>query len=233
MIISGKNSVLESLKAGKTFNKIQMARGSFANSDIMLLAKEKGIKIEFLDKSILDKKLKNNQGIIAEITDFIYADLDEILNSDKQIVVVLDGIEDPHNLGAIIRSCECSGVAGIVIPKHRAVPVNDTVLKTSAGALSNVKVAMVTNINQAIEKLQEGGFWVYGCETGGKDIYSTNLTGKVAFVVGSEGKGISRLTLEKCDDVISIPLLGSINSLNASVACSVVLFECVRQNLKK
>ena len=231
MIITGKNSVLESLRSGKTFNKIQIAKGSFGNNEILTLAKERGIKLEFVDRNIMDKKFKNNQGVIADITDFTYSEPDEIIQN-ANLVVVLDGIEDPHNLGAIIRSCECAGVDGVFIPKHRAVAVNDTVIKTSAGAVSNVKVAKVTNLNQLLEQLKNDGFWVYGCETGGTDLYSTKLTGKTALVIGSEGRGISKLTLSKCDEIISIPLLGKINSLNASVACSIVLFEYVRQNQK-
>lgn len=229
MIITGKNSVLENLRNGKTFNKIQIAKGTFGNNEIITLAKEKGIKLEFVERSIMDKKFKSNQGVIADITEFQYSQPEEIINS-ANVVVVLDGIEDPHNLGAIIRSCECAGVDGIFIPKHRAVAVNDTVIKTSAGATANVNVCMVTNLNQLIDNLKQNGFWVYGCETGGQNLYQSKLTGKTAFVIGSEGRGISKLTLSKCDEVLSIPLLGKINSLNASVACSVVLFEYVRQN---
>ena len=229
MIITGKNSVFENLRNGKTFNKIQIAKGTFGNNEIITLAKEKGIKLEFVERSIMDKKFKSNQGVIADITEFQYSQPEEIINS-ANVVVVLDGIEDPHNLGAIIRSCECAGVDGIFIPKHRAVAVNDTVIKTSAGATANVNVCMVTNLNQLIDNLKQNGFWVYGCETGGQNLYQSKLTGKTAFVIGSEGRGISKLTLSKCDEVLSIPLLGKINSLNASVACSVVLFEYVRQN---
>ena len=231
MIITGKNSVLENLRNGKTFNKIQIAKGTFGNNEIINLAKQNGIKLEFVERSIMDKKFKSNQGVIADITDFEYSQPEDIINN-SEVVVVLDGIEDPHNLGAIIRSCECAGVNGIFIPKHRAVAVNDTVIKTSAGATANVNVAMVTNLNQLIEQLKQNGFWVYGCETGGQNLYQSKLTGKTAFVIGSEGKGISKLTLSKCDEVLSIPLLGKINSLNASVACSVVLYEYVRQNQK-
>ena len=229
MIITGKNSVLESLRAGKTFNKIQIAKGSFGNNEILNIARDRGIKLEFVDRNILDKKFKNNQGVIGDITDFEYSGADEIIKT-SELVVVLDGIEDPHNLGAIIRSCECAGVGGIFIPKHRAVAVNDTVIKTSAGAVNNVKVSVVTNLNQLIDNLKDNGFWVYGCETGGEDLYKTKLSGKTAFVIGSEGKGISKLTLSKCDQIVTIPLLGKINSLNASVACSIVLYEYVRQN---
>lgn len=233
MIISGKNGVIENLRAGKTFNKILISKSVFGFSDIVSLAKEKGIKVEFLDRSILDKKAKNNQGIVAEIVDFVYSDLQTILNDERGLVVILDGIEDPHNFGAIIRSCECAGVSGIIIPKHRAVPVNDTVIKTSAGAVANVNICMVTNINNAIKELQENGFWVYGAEADGKVMYDCKLQGKTAFVIGSEGFGISKLTRQNCDEVVSIPLCGKVNSLNASVACSIVLFEYIRQNFKK
>ena len=167
---------------------------------------------------------------MAYTTDFNYSELDELIVDGDCLLVVLDEIEDPHNFGAIIRSCECAGVNGIIIPNRRATPVTDTVVKTSAGAISNVKIAKVINLNQAIEKLKQNNIWVYGLEAGGKEIYSVNLRGRVAIVVGSEGRGISKLTKEKCDEIISLPLMGKINSLNASVACGIALYEVVRQN---
>lgn len=231
MLVSGRNGVLESLRAGKTFNKILVAKGS-NHKEIVDIAKQNGIRLEFLDRTILDKKIKNNQGVIGEIVDFCYSSLDEVVKNANGMIVILDGIEDPHNFGAIIRTCECAGVKGIIIPKHRAVPVNDTVVKASAGAIANVKIAMVTNINSAIDSLKDEGYWVYACEAGGKEMYKESFCGKIALVIGSEGFGVSKLTKQKCDTMISIPLLGSINSLNASVACSIVLYECVRQKIQ-
>ena len=148
---------------------------------------------------------------------------------ESPFIVILDGIEDPHNMGAIIRTCECAGVHGIVIPKHRSCQVNDTVIKTSAGATLNMLVASVTNLNNTIEYLKKNNVWVYGLELGGKDIYKTNLSGSIALVVGSEGFGISRLVKENCDEIVSLPQKGKINSLNASVACSIAVYEILKQ----
>ena len=149
--------------------------------------------------------------------------------NEDPFIVILDGIEDPHNFGAIIRTCECAGVHGIIIPEHRACAVNDTVVKTSAGATANMTIARVNNLNNTIKYLQENGVWVYALETGGKQLTTANLKGSIAIVVGSEGKGISRLTKENCDDIITIPLKGKVNSLNASVANAIVVYEIVRQ----
>ena len=148
---------------------------------------------------------------------------------ESPFLVILDSIEDPHNLGAIIRTCECAGVHGIIIPKHRACQVNETVIRTSAGATSNMKIASVTNLNQTIEVLKQKGVWVYGLELGGKDIYKTNLTGSIALVVGSEGFGLSRLVKENCDEIVTLPQRGQINSLNASVACGIAVYEILKQ----
>ncbi len=230
MIISGRNSINEALKANQTLNKILISKSSGGFEKTISMAKEKGIRLEFVDRVVLDKLSKNNQGIVAYTTDFNYSELDELIVDGDCLLVVLDEIEDPHNFGAIIRSCECAGVNGIIIPNRRATPVTDTVVKTSAGAISNVKIAKVINLNQAIEKLKQNNIWVYGLEAGGKEIYSVNLRGRVAIVVGSEGRGISKLTKEKCDEIISLPLMGKINSLNASVACGIALYEVVRQN---
>ena len=185
---------------------------------------------------MLDKKTltHHHQGVIGEVVDFEYSDIDEILKladdrCEQPLVVILDGVKDPHNLGAIIRSAECAGAHGIIIPKNRSVAVNETVIKTSAGAISNMKIARVTNINYVISDLKQRGIWVYGFEAGKNIMYQTNLKGPIAIVIGSEGEGISELTKKRCDDIVSIPLAGRVNSLNASVACGVALFEVVRQ----
>lgn len=234
MFISGKNSVLEALKAKKTVNKIWFLQGAKTNEEIISLAKENKIRFEFVNKQVLDKKSYNHQGVVAETVEFEYSSLNDIFDfiaekNEDAFVLLLDGIEDPHNFGAIIRSAECAGVHGIIIPKNRQVPVNDTVVKASAGAISNVKIAKVTNINQAIETLKDKGLWVFGLDAKGQSAFETNLKGQIALVVGSEGKGISALTAKKCDGLISFPLKGKVNSLNASVATALGLYEVLRQ----
>ena len=196
--------------------------------------RESGIKIAFADKSVLDKQCKSgrHQGFIAFVSDFEYADLDDMIEAaaDKEcFFLVLDGIEDPHNLGSIIRVAECAGIDGIIIGKHRAASVTDTVMRISEGGANHVAITKVTNINSAIEKLKENNIWVYGLELGGSDIYKPNLKGRLAIVIGGEDTGINRLTKEKCDGVMSIKMHGKINSLNASVACGVAVFEALRQ----
>ena len=144
---------------------------------------------------------------------------------------MLDGVEDPHNLGSIIRVCECAGVHGIVIPKHRSASVNETVVKVSAGAAEHIKIARVTNINSAIEELQQNGVWVFAADMSGEDIYKTDLKGKIALVIGGEGLGVKKLTKQLCDKTVALPIRGQVNSLNASVACGIVVYEALRQRL--
>lgn len=231
MKIEGRNSVVEALRSDTlTVNSLMVAKGS-ANS-IIALAREQGVKITYVDKSVLDKESATgkHQGYIADVTDFSYCEVDDILSaSECPFVVVLDGINDPHNFGSVIRTCECTGVDGIIIGKNRQVAVTDTVVRCSVGAVSHVKIARVTNINKAIEQLQKAGVWVYALDMDGDEITSVNLKGAVAIVVGSEGDGVSRLTREICDGAVSLKLQGKINSLNASVACGVALYEVVRQ----
>ena len=237
MIIEGKNSVLEALKSNLTINKLMVQNNlnDSMSNQIIKLAKDKGIRIDFVKKEVLDKKCSSkHQGFVCDTTDFKYGELDDIFNkaqckNEEPFIVLLDGIEDPHNFGAIIRTCECAGVHGIIIPEHRACAVNDTVVKTSAGATANMTIVRVNNLNYTIDKLKEKGVWVYGLETGGQEMTKTNLSGSIAVVVGSEGKGISKLTKEKCDGVVTIKLKGKVNSLNASVATAVVVYEIVRQ----
>lgn len=238
MIIEGKNVVFEALSSGQIFNKLYISKQNkdAESQKIINLAKQNNIRIDFVDKFLLDKKTltHHHQGVIGEVVDFEYSDIDEILKladdrCEQPLVVILDGVKDPHNLGAIIRSAECAGAHGIIIPKNRSVAVNETVIKTSAGAISNMKIARVTNINYVISDLKQRGIWVYGFEAGKNIMYQTNLKGPIAIVIGSEGEGISELTKKRCDDIVSIPLAGQVNSLNASVACGVALFEVVRQ----
>lgn len=234
MIIGGKNSVVEAVKSGKTINKvmIESSRHDEFTKSLINECRARHIRFDFVDKKRLDTLSPHHQGVVAEVTDYKYYELDDILNSRGRaghLIVVLDGIEDPHNFGSIIRVCECAGVDGIVISKRNSATVNDTVYKTSAGAVSLVKIARVTNINDAIKTLKEKNIFVYALEAGGEDIYKTNLTGDIAFVLGSEGFGVKSLTKKLCDGVISLPLLGRLNSLNVSTATSAVLYEAIRQ----
>ena len=240
MLIFGKNAILEALRSEKTFNSLLIDKTSHDKQlqEIIDLARKNNLKINFVDRKIIDTKVLKiktdakilHQGVVGEIVDFEYCEIEDILNSNKTpFIIILDGIEDPHNLGAIIRTAECAGVTGIIIPEHRACAINETVIKTSAGAIANVKIARVTNINNAIDKLKENGVWVYACEVGGENLFKANLKGSVAIVLGSEGNGVSSLTLKKCDGIVTIPMFGKINSLNVSVAGAIAMFEVVKQ----
>lgn len=234
MQIEGRNQVRQAIEGGLTINKI-LVDTNFSNrkDEIVFLARKNRIRVDFVPKQALDRKstTSHHQGYIAETVDFKYTPLDQLLavKSEKPFFVLLDGIEDPHNFGAIIRSCECAGVDGIIIPKNRACVVNDTVVRTSTGAISNMKIAMVTNLKEAITSLKNMGVWVYAAETGGENIYSKNLNQPIAVVIGSEGKGVKKSIIEMCDGVLTLPLKGKVNSLNASVACGIVIFEILRQ----
>ena len=237
MKIEGRKSVRELLKTRKTIDKILIAngmRGAEAES-LLREIKKSGAKFQFADKSVLDKESETgrHQGYIAYVSDYKYCEIEDVLavaNSKSDcIVVVLDGIEDPHNLGSIIRVCECAGVDGLIIGKHRSASVTDAVMRISEGSANHVKIARVTNVNQAIDVLKENGIWTYALELGGENIYKTDLKGKIALVVGGEDTGVNKLTIKKCDGVVTIPLLGKVNSLNASVATGIGVFEIVRQ----
>lgn len=230
MKIEGKNSVYEALRSQDvTVNSLMCEKGS--QSSIVAIAKKRGVKITFVDKAVLDKESASgrHQGFIADVTDFQYCEVEDILTDEQPFVVVLDDISDPHNFGSIVRACECAGVSGIIIGKNNQVPVNETVVRCSAGAVAHVKIARVTNINNAIKQLQQAGLWVYALDMDGTEITQTNLTGKIALVVGSEGKGVGRLTRQTCDGIVSMQLRGKVNSLNASVACGIAVYEVVRQ----
>ena len=238
MIIYGRNPVKEAYRAGKTIEKLYLPKGAPdpVLSPIYKMAKEKRTVISYVDKFTMDKLSEggNHQGVLAQITDFDYSAVEDILALAKEkgedlLIVLLDGITDPHNLGAIVRSAECFGAHGIVIPKHRSVGVNDTVVKVASGATEHMLIAKVTNINDTIRMLKEHNVWVYATDFDGKAPKLTNLTGNVAIVIGSEGEGIHKLTKELCDDTLTIPEYGKINSLNASVATGIILYEAVRQ----
>lgn len=245
-LIYGRNPVLEALNSNTTVNKIYVQKGSKELTDIKKMAKEKKVVLVEAEKSKLDhmitkenEKLKNSQGVVASVTDYKYYDIEDILEDannkhEKPFILVLDKIEDPHNLGAIIRTAECMGVHGIIIQKRNACQVTDTVEKVSAGACSYVKIARVTNITDAIRKLKENNIWVYGLDMDGdSNIYNTDFDGAVAIVVGNEGKGISRLVRDNCDVIVSIPMYGKINSLNASVSSAISVYEISKQRNNK
>ncbi len=206
----------------------------------MSIAKRKGIGVKLCRRREMDSAADGavHQGVIGYAVNFEYSDIDEILNVAKErgeppFIVILDGLEDPHNFGSILRSCECGGVHGVIIGRNRQVPVNDTVIKVAEGAAEYVKVARAVNINESIRYLKSCGVWVYGLDAEGRDIYKEDLSGAVALVVGAEGKGISRLTREKCDGLLSLPMRGHINSLNASVAAALGIYrklECSRKS---
>jgi len=238
MYIFGRNPVKEAYRAGKTVDKLYMLKNEFDPSlnSIRSMAKDARTVVSYCDRAMLDKLSSggNHQGVVAAVTDFEYCDVEDIMDdaSDKGeplLLVLLDGITDPHNLGAIIRSAECFGAHGIVIPKHRSVSVNDTVIKVASGATEHIRVAKVTNINDTIRELKERNVWVYATDFDGKPPKSADLNGNIAIVIGSEGSGIHRLTKQLCDGVLTIPQYGKVNSLNASVAAGIVLYEAVRQ----
>lgn len=239
MYIEGKNAIRQAIESKTTINKIMVDKNIQGRKDeIINLAAQNKIKFEFVPKVVLDKKSKtgHHQGYIAETVDFKYCSIEDILNkakvnNEKPFIVILDGIEDPHNFGAIIRSCECAGVHGIIIPKNRAVQVNETVIRTSTGAISNMLIAKVTNLKDAIKELKDNDIWVFAAETGGEEIYNKKLTQSIAVVIGSEGFGIKKSIINCCDGTITLPLRGKVNSLNASVACGIVVFEILRQRL--
>ena len=245
-LIVGRNAVMEALKAGREIEKINIQKlkegehpaGSV--KQIIAKAKDAGIPVYHSDKAFMDKILDgakvNCQGVIATASDYSYCEIKDILQlaaerGEKPFIIILDGLEDPHNLGAIMRTAECAGAHGIIIPKRRSVSVNETVLKTSAGAAEHMLCARVTNIGKAIDDLKNQGVWIYACDMGDELMYDQDMTGSVAVVVGSEGFGISRLVREKCDFVVSIHMKGPVNSLNASNAAAIVMYEIVKQRL--
>lgn len=237
-LIYGRNACLEALNTGKV-EELYIQKGNLKGSieKVIGRAKNKNVIIKTVDKKTLDNMAKGevHQGVIASISSFEYSSIEDILNEAKKreedpFIVILDEIEDPHNLGAIIRSCETAGVHGVIIPKRRSASINSTVYKSSAGACNYLKVSKVTNINRTIDELKEKNIFVYGTDGDAKSYYNkTNLTGPIAIVIGNEGKGISMQVKKNCDDLIKIPMRGKITSLNASNACAVVCYEVLRQ----
>ncbi|MDE5630723.1 MAG: 23S rRNA (guanosine(2251)-2'-O)-methyltransferase RlmB [Bacilli bacterium] len=219
MKVCGKN-VFNELDY-KTVRKVIISN-NFKDNEILNKIKSNKLKYIVSDAKVMDKMMPHNQGIIIEIDDYKYASLSTI--EDDSLVVMLDHLEDPHNFGAIIRTCEARGVKNIIIPKDRGVTVNETVMKTSAGALNHVNIIMVTNLVQTINELKNQGYFVYGAEANGVDYRHVDYADKVLLVIGSEGNGLSRLVVNNCDEIISIPMHGVVNSLNASVAASILLY---------
>jgi 23S rRNA (guanosine2251-2'-O)-methyltransferase len=237
--IEGRNPVLEALRSGRTIDKLLIAKGSREGSIISIIrkAKDMGIVIQEVDRRRLDELSMTDgahQGVIAFVTPYSYAQVEDILDlasarGEAPFILVLDEITDPYNLGSIIRTAECCGAHGVIIPKRRAVGLTPAAIKASAGAVEFMLVAKVTNISDTLESLKRHGLWIAGADVEGDSYTSKDLTGPMALVVGSEGKGLGRLVKQKCDFLIKIPLRGKISSLNASVATGVIMYEMARQ----
>ena len=230
-LLSGRNPIREAIKTGRDIEKLMVAEGDLSGSarEILSMAKNAGIIVQTVERSRLDQITRNHQGMIAFASAFAYSNLDEILNTAKErneapFIVILDKITDPMNLGAIIRSAACVGAHGVIVQQHRAVGLTPSAVRASAGAVEHVKVARVTNINQTIRELKNQGIWVYAADVKGEDYRKVNFSGACALVIGSEGEGISQLTLDLCDQAVSIPMSGVIDSLNASVAAGILLY---------
>lgn len=239
-IITGRNPVQEALKSGREINKIMLSRDAEGSAKkIAAIARERKIVVQYVEKKALDRVADGgaHQGVVAYVSEFEYCEIEDILKaaSDKgedPFIIVLDGIEDPHNLGAIMRSVDASGAHGLIIPKRRSATVTTTAEKASAGAAEYVKVARVTNLAAALEILKKSGVWTAAVDMDGATFFETDLKGAIALVIGNEGKGISRLIKERCDFKVSIPMKGGVSSLNASNAAAVLMYEVVRQRMQ-
>ncbi|WP_040293710.1 23S rRNA (guanosine(2251)-2'-O)-methyltransferase RlmB [Acetonema longum] len=237
--IAGRNSVLEALKAGRPINKILVAKGERQGSvkEIIALAKEQGLVVQDVDSAKLDSLTQGlkHQGVVAATSPVDYAELSDLwakaaAKNEPPFFILLDELEDPHNLGAILRTADAAGAHGVLIPKRRSCPLSGTVAKTSAGAIEHVPVARIGNVAQTIKELKKMGCWIVGADmAGSQNYYQADLTGPIVVVIGNEGQGLSRLTKETCDFLVKIPMKGKIASLNASVACSLILYEVFRQ----
>lgn len=239
-IIDGRNAVLEAFRSGKTIDKLFVLDGCQDGPvrTIIREAKKTDTIINFVDKERLDRLSDSghHQGVVAQAAAYEYAEVEDILENARQkgedpFIFILDEIEDPHNLGAIIRTANLAGAHGVIIPKRRAVGLTATVAKTSAGAINYTPVAKVTNIGRTIDELKKSGMWFVCADMGGDTMYNLNLKGSMGLVIGNEGSGVSRLVKEKCDYIASIPMKGDIDSLNASVAAGVLAYEIVRQRM--
>ena len=240
LVIYGRNAVLEAFRSGKTIDRLYVQEGVADGTlqSILRTAKKTDTVINFVNKDRLNKYAEGDkhQGVVAMAAAYNYAEVEDILNAANEkgeppFIIVLDDIEDPHNLGAIIRTANQAGAHGVIIPKRHAVGLTATVARTSAGAINYTPVAKVTNISRTIEELKEKGIWFACADMSGELMYNCNLTGAIGLVIGSEGNGVSRLVKEKCDFVVKIPMFGQIDSLNASVAAGVLSYEIVRQRM--
>lgn len=239
--IAGRNPVLEALKSGREIDKIFIKKGQPDGSlrPLVKKARDRGIIISEVDKKKLDELSdgENHQGVVAFVSEIKYKTIDDILKiaedrGESPFVIILDRITDPHNIGAIIRTAECAGAHGVIMPKRASAPINEIVAKTSAGAVEYANICKVTNLASTIDTLKEKGLWITGADMNGESMYDIDFTGGVGLVIGSEGEGISRLVREKCDFIASIPMKGEVSSLNASVAAGILMYEVVRKNLK-
>ncbi|MBO5525988.1 MAG: 23S rRNA (guanosine(2251)-2'-O)-methyltransferase RlmB [Clostridia bacterium] len=235
MQTEGRNAVLELLKTDKTIDKIMMEQGAQGSlGRIFAEARRKDVRVQFVSRGVLDKASETgrHQGVIAMTTDFEYAEVEDIVQNKGRrggFIVLCDSIEDVHNLGSILRVCECAGVDGVIIPKAGSASVNESVVRISAGAAEHMRVAKVSSLNRTIEQLKKEGYWVYALEAGEQSIYDADLTGNIALVIGGEDSGVHRLTKELCDGTLSLPLFGKVNSLNASIALGIACYEAVRK----
>lgn len=240
-IIVGRNAVLEALKTGRTINKLYILDGARGGSmgEITLLAKETGSLIEYVPREKLDELSDNmrHQGVAAQVSPVAFHTLEEVLAQAKEkkqtpFLLLLDELQDPQNVGALLRTADAAGVHGVLLPQRRSCPLNATVAKTSAGAIEYVPVVKIGNVSQTIEELKKMGFWVIGADMSGQEPYfEANLTGPIVVVVGAEGRGLTRLVKENCDVLVSIPMSGGVSSLNASVAGAILVYEVVRQRM--
>ena len=231
MLVFGKNVALEYLNSDKKIYKAYI-QNNFNDYDLINKVKHKNIKLQTLTKFDMDKKVSGlHQGIILDVENYKYADIYDIISDEDSLIVMLDHIEDPHNFGAIIRSCEAAGVDGIIIPTDRSVEVNSTVIKTSVGTTEKMEIARVTNLNSTIKLLKDKGYWIFGTDMDGTDYTKLDYKGKTCIICGNEGSGISKLVRENCDFIASIPMQGEVNSLNASVATAIIVFEAVKQRI--
>ena len=235
--IVGRNPVLEALRSGREVDRLLVQEGAEGSiGKILSLAKERKVPVSFAKKTLLDQKARgsSHQGVIAYVSAYRYASLDEVFRlaesrGEAPFLILLDEVEDPHNLGAIMRTAECAGAHGVVITKRRASGLTETVAKASAGAVEYVPCVRVNNMARTIEELQQRGVWVYACDMDGTSYYEQDMKGPCALVIGNEGAGISRLVREKCDFIVSIPMVGRISSLNASNAAAILMYEIRKQ----
>ena len=240
MKFEGKNAVFELLNSKLTIEKIMVQDkvSDLKIREIVSLAKDKGIRIDWVNKLVLDKNSEtgHHQGVIGFATEFQYSDVLELINKSEpgnRIFLMLDGVLDPHNVGSVLRIADCFNLTGVILPKNRSATVNETVIRVSAGASAYVPVAKVTNLVATIKELKEKGFWVYAADMDGEVLSQVNLTGDVCFVIGAEGDGVSKLVKQESDGVVRIPMSGHVNSLNASVSAGIVCYEAIRQRANK